>query len=391
MKKWESYIEKQKSEFVNFSFTSEIKADIVIVIPCFNEPNLLETLNSLCNCEKPDATILVAIIVNSGIQSDKSAIIQNRKTFAEVNSFANTINNRRLSFHSFLFEKLPKKHAGVGLARKIGMDIAVKHFIENNNHNGVIVSLDADCLLSENFLVSIYSAYKKNEKLNCTIHNILHRAENNNIEIEKAVRQYEAYLSYFRGSLENIGFPYYYQTIGSAFAVSADAYVRVGGMGRQQGGEDFYFLQKIFALENTKELHDTYVYPLARFSDRVPFGTGPALQKIIDEPEQVLKVYSRQSFTVLKQFFDLIDEMYKKSTEEIIVLISSLNKTLQNFLNDTHFIESIVDCNENSASLKTFKKRFFHNFNAFKIIKYLNSVHPEPFMFEKITSITGKL
>ncbi len=391
MKKWETYIERQKPEFVNFSFPSEVKADIIIVIPCFNEPNLLETLRSLCKCRKPDATILVVIILNSGVQSDRLSIIQNRITDAEVNSFANRTNNQRLSFHSILFEKLPKKHSGVGLARKIGMDIAVKHFIESNNHNGIIVSLDADCLLSENFLYSIYSAFKENEKLNCTIHSIRHLVEDGNVQIEKAIRQYEAYLSYFRDSLKNIGFPYYYQTIGSAFAVSAGAYVKVGGMGRQQGGEDFYFLQKIFALDNTKELKDTFVYPLARFSDRVPFGTGPALQRIIGEPDQILKVYSRHSFTVLKAFFEIIDELYKKTGEEIINLISNLHTALQEFLNDTLFLESIVDCNENSASLKTFKKRFFHHFNTFKIIKYLNSVHPEPFMFEKITSVTDKI
>jgi hypothetical protein len=167
--------------------------------------------------------------------------------------------------------------------------------------------------------------------------------------------------------------------------------VRVGGMGRQQGGEDFYFLQKVFQLGGVKLLKETFVYPLARFSERVPFGTGPAIQKILDEPDGVLKVYSRQSFKELKRFFDMKEFFFKKDEEIITLKVAELHPVLIDFLNEIDYLKLLKDCNENCATLNSFVKRFFHNFNAFRIVKYLNYVHPEPFKLEKITMITDKI
>ena len=64
-------------------------------------------------------------------------------------------------------------------------------------------------------------------------------------------------------------------TIGSAFAVTANAYIKRGGMTRSQAGEDFYFLQTLAQIGTVGEITTTKVYPSARLSDRIPFGTGP--------------------------------------------------------------------------------------------------------------------
>ncbi len=392
IQKWFKYLSRQKPEYMLDLIPIKFKADVIIVIPCYNEPDVIDTLVNIGKCERPDVNILIVVVINSGINTGEAVVSQNRDTLKEVNSFAeNNISESNLFVYPLLFEKLPKKHAGVGLARKIGMDLAIDHFYNTGNEKGIIVSLDADCEVSPNFLTSIYNAFLHNDRLNATIQSFYHRVENNSVDVEYAVRQYEIYLHYYSDSLKKIGFPYYFHTIGSAFAVTADAYVRVGGMGRQQGGEDFYFLQKIFALGGVKELKDTFVFPLARFSDRVPFGTGPAIQKILDEPDKVLKVYSRQSFNELKKFFDLKESFFKKDDNYIISHVSELHSILIDFLNEDKYLESLKDCNENCATLKSFVKRFFHHFNAFMIVKYLNYVHPQPFELEKITLYRDKL
>jgi hypothetical protein len=281
------------------------------------------------------------------------------------------------------------KRVKIGL--RILILIAVEHFYKTENYRGIIVSLDADCEVSDNFITTVYNTFRSDGNLNATIHNFHHRVESSQSNIEFAVRQYESYLHYYSECLKSTGFPYYYHTIGSAFAVSANAYVRVGGMGRQQGGEDFYFLQKVFQLGGVKLLKETFVYPLARFSERVPFGTGPAIQKILDEPDGVLKVYSRQSFKELKRFFDMKEFFFKKDEEIITLKVAELHPVLIDFLNEIDYLKLLKDCNENCATLNSFVKRFFHNFNAFRIVKYLNYVHPEPFKLEKITMITDKI
>lgn len=357
------------------SFPWERRFDVVVVIPCYNEPDIEATLYNLRKCEEANAATLVLIIVNSGIQSPQEVVLQNQYMYEQLQRFSENYSTPSLFFHPLLFKDLPRKHAGVGLARKIGMDLAILSFLKHTHKKGILVSLDADCEVSPNYLTDIATAFVDDEKLCCTVHNFWHRAENNDGEIEKAVRQYENYMRYFRNMLKFTGFPYFYLTIGSAFAVSADAYVRAGGMGRQQGGEDFYFLQKVFALGKVRELEDVVVFPMARFSNRVPFGTGPALQKILEEPDGQMKVYAVEAFLALKLFFDARFSFFKKERNTIEPFFYTLHPSLCSFLMDTNALDDIDDCNRNCASIRSFEKRFFHYFNAFRIIKYLNFAH----------------
>lgn len=363
---------------------------MVVVIPCYDEPDLFTTLDSLLDAMTPMLSVATIIVFNSSERSTPEGILQNRHTFEQATAYAARNNTNERFFLPLLFEDLPRKHAGVGLARKIGMDLAVLHFFYTENERGVIVSLDADCTVSPNFFAAIREALIQNDRLNATVHNFFHRVEGENVSLENAVRQYEEYLRYFRQMLQYISFPWNYHTIGSTFAVKADSYVRVGGMGRQQAGEDFYFLQKIFALGEIAELDNVWVYPLARFSDRVPFGTGPALQKIMNEHDDQLKVYSPDAFEVLKQLFDMKDAFFRKELAEVEQMLRSLHPALQRFLEENALLEDVVDCNANCASLTAFRKRFFQHFNAFRIIKYLNYVHPDPFPWAKIGLWTSK-
>ena len=389
-KNWHAYIEWQKPAYSVNPFSPGFIADMVVVIPCYNEPDLYTTLQSLQEAASPEANIATLIVFNSSERSTEKGILQNRLSYKQVSEFAAINNSDRLQFLPLLFEGLPRKHAGVGLARKIGMDLAVTHFFLHDKADGVIVSLDADCTVSANFLTGIYHAFSSDDRLNATVHPFRHRVENNNPKLEKEVRQYEGYIRYYRAMLRFIGFPWYYHTIGSAFAVKADAYVRVGGMGRQQGGEDFYFLQKVFSLAGTEELNEVCVCPLARYSDRVPFGTGPALQKIGNEMDDELRVYSPKAFEILKQLFDRKDAFFKKNAKQAKEVMTELHPALQCFLDDLKFLDDVADCNNNSASLTAFRKRFFHHFSAFRIVKFLNYVHPDPFPYVKISSVADK-
>lgn len=391
MKNWQYYIERQKPEYLQTRFPADFAADMVVVIPCYDEKELLLTLQNLRACAMPKANVLVAVIINSSVRSKEEVVLQNRKTYDEVAGFAAENNSDTLRFFPLIFENLPRKHAGVGLARKIGMDLAVEHFLRHQNPEGIIISLDADCTVSANFLADIFAAYRQNEKRCCTVQNFRHRVENNDSLLENAIRQYEEYIRYFSHMLQFIGFPYYYHTIGSAFSVAADAYVRVGGMGRQQGGEDFYFLQKVFALENTEYLNDVFVYPMARFSDRIPFGTGPALQKIMDETDGKLKTYSFKSFVALKELFDLQKSFFKRDSDFIRQKIASLHPAIVQFAEESDVLFEIEDSNRNSATFTTFQKRFFHHFNAFKIIKYLNFAHQTYFKQQPIHTVKSEL
>lgn len=389
MKHWEKYIQKHQA-YNKYAIPAGFDYGMVVVIPCFDEPDVLTTLRSLMQCVPTQYPVGVLVVVNSSELTDVAIVKHNRVTYDEVVAFTKENNQPQLAFHALLCENMPRKHAGVGLARKIGMEWAVRGFLQSTNSNGVIISLDADCTVSDNYLQLIehqFTTYSPN----CCVLNFKHRTNDNNSALQNAIDQYEAYIWYFRNALKAIDFPFYYHTIGSAFAVLADAYVRVGGIGRQQGGEDFYFLQKMFFLGKTTELMKAFVYPEARFSDRIPFGTGPALEKILATDDGLLRVYSAEAFEALKEFFVLRIKFYKQPQEVVFVLVEKLHVSIQHFLKENNLLAAIADCNENSATANTFEKRFFHHFDAFTIIKYLNFAHDNYFELTPIQIAKDKL
>jgi hypothetical protein len=86
--------------------------------------------------------------------------------------------------------------------------------------------------------------------------------------------------------------------------------------------------------------------------------------------------YQVEAFRTLKVFFSKIDFFFKKSNENIELYIKDLPEYLQLFLKEDDFLLKIEEINRHTAILSSFRKRFFLYFNAFKILKYLNFVHP---------------
>jgi len=348
---------------------------MIVVIPCYKEPDFIRTIQSLFDCERGNFSVEIILLINS-YQIDKGEVLSiNRKSFQQANEFASRNNSPDFFLTPVLVENLPGHQTGAGFPRKLGMEEAIRRF--NGDKSGIIVSLDADCLVAPNYLTEIDRNFKEYRLHSATIefhHPVEHLDVSDPLRI--AASNYEEYLRYYRRALEFCGYPYPYFTIGSAFAVTAETYLKAGGMGKQQSGEDFYFLQKVFPLGKTRFIDTTCVYPAARISDRVPFGTGPALQKMVSENQLSKLSYQLEAFKTLKSFFRRIDLFFKKSAEEIENSIQDLPEYLLLFLKEDGFLPKIEEINRYTASLHSFRKRFFSYFNAFKILKYLNFVHP---------------
>lgn len=187
------------------------------------------------------------------------------------------------------------------------------------------------------------------------------------------------------------GYPNPIITIGSAFAVIAEAYVKRGGMNRRQAGEDFYFLQHLAQIGTIGEITTTRVYPSARLSDRVPFGTGPVLQKWIDGDEDLNKTYNFGAFIDLKVLFDNRGYFFRKGKEQFDSISEFLPKSIKNFMEADNFMVEIEDLNKNCSNLKSFNSRFFQKFNAFKILKFLNFAHGKYYSMDDIQEQIKKL
>jgi hypothetical protein len=97
----------------------------VVVIPCHDEPDLLSTLRSLGACTRPKAGVEVIVVVNGAESAPSEVRRRNAETFRTASEWADSNGKPWLRFHLLDFPELPEQHAGVGLARKIGMDEAL--------------------------------------------------------------------------------------------------------------------------------------------------------------------------------------------------------------------------------------------------------------------------
>lgn len=353
----------------------DANCNIRVVIPCFHELGILQTLRSLDDCALPSHNVEVLVVINHSEIAPENIKAFNAGTKKEIERWAGGKQNPKLAFFALGPFDLPKKWAGAGLARKRGMDEAVARFNLTRKPGGIIVSLDADTLVSSNYFVEIERHFAENPKdVGATIA-FRHQKQGLPPRHLEGIQLYEKYLGYYKKALEFTGYPHSLFTVGSAFAVTAEAYVKRGGMNRRQAGEDFYFLQNLAQIGRVGEIADTCVFPSARLSLRVPFGTGPILKKWMDGDESLRETYSLRAFKDLKSLFDIHREFYRIGQKCFDERIDRLNRSISTFISLDNFWEDICDLNRNCSSAETFSHRFFEKFNAFKILKFLNFAH----------------
>ena len=345
-----------------------------IIIPCFNEPDILTTLNSLAACHHPNAEVSVLVVVNDSEDASEEAIAQNNSTLNCIAGWK--LQHPRLFFdvQRIYAHALPRKWAGVGWARKIGMDEAVKQINANDYPDGLIVSFDADSTVLPNYFQAIESAFENNPAFNFFTIHFEHPYDNPVLDpkIREGIIRYELHMRYYKNAMKWCGYPHAIHTVGSSFALKASAYVKQGGMNRRKAGEDFYFLHKLVLLGHFGNISSTTVFPAARQSDRVPFGTGAAIKKWAEGNSELNFTYSIEAFSHLKPLFSNPSQFWKMNQIEIVGFIGNLHPMLQSFCKDSRIFDEILELRGNCAIAKVFERRFFHLLNAFWILKYLN-------------------
>ncbi len=356
----------QEEQLKNHPINSN--TELIVVIPCFNETGLLATFQALLDATIPqNINIEILTVINHGENESEEVKQLNEVTLIQANNFSKKNTNRQISFINLKAFNLQKKHAGVGLARKIGMDEALHRF-QRINKNGIIVCFDADSLCEKNYFETIYNHFNRNQKLNGVSIHFEHPIEGTSHQhsIYAAIIDYELHLRYYKNAIKLLGVPYAYHTIGSSMAVKCEAYAKQGGMNKRKAGVDFYFLSKIIQLGNFSEITNTKVIPSPRVSDRVPFGTGKAIGDIIDSGQEEYLTYDFDAFLDLKLFFDAITTTRTESNYD------HLPNSLKLFLDPTDYHNKLAEIRKNTASLPRYKQRFYFVFDAFFILKFVH-------------------
>ena len=350
---------------INIALEPSKDLKIIVVIPSYNEKNIQPTIDSLF-LKQDDFSFNVEVIVliknsESEIEEIKE---QNLLTLNILQNLSETYSNSNMHLIPVLIGDLDAKHAGVGWARKLGMDIATQRF-RTINFNGTIVGLDADTVVESNYLNSIYSFFSNNNFNAASIYfeHPITGDSFSDVHLEQ-IKYYELHLRYYKNSLKYSNLPYSFHTIGSAFALTASAYARQGGMNRRKAGEDFYFINKLIKGEIFGEINDTIVMPSPRVSNRVPFGTGRAILEGLNTQKDLSLTYDFQSFEVIHSWINRIETKDFK--------YENFPELLKAYMGKEIWIKQHTMMLNNTNSHKSYLKLFYNIFDAFWMLKFIH-------------------
>lgn len=364
-----------------FSLRKDTK--LIVTIPSHNEPDVLKTLDSLKNCIPTQYPVEVLIIFNQSETADVDLVAFHQQSCQRVLQWQETLDEGYFLRVQPLLARLPKKHAGVGLARKLVMDEAVRLFSEIA-YDGLIVCFDADSQVSANYLKTLEEQHLQTS-LPHVFTIFFEHLPTEEESLSEGILYYELFLRYYIQGLKYANFPYAMHTIGSSMACSAQHYALQGGMNRRKAGEDFYFLHKVTPYAQLKEITETTVYPSSRTSDRVPFGTGKAQQDWVDGNSKIAITYQPIIFQELKAFFECVEDLYQND------LSTPLPSWLNDFLSQQNFEKELSRIRKSSKTQSTFLKKFWAWFDGFKVLKAVHFARDTTYPNKPIEEVAKQL
>ena len=255
----EAYLKRQSPKPWKLEWLEKTGISNIIVVPAIAEfENLGILLTSLVN-NKPDyfSSTIVIFVINNKPTNCKEVKVSNKKSLKLLRSIIQQkdIDNQlmrkvidsglgiALIDSSSKGKELSDKDSGVGLARKIGLDLALTAFDYSIEKKKIMIWLDADCEVDKNYFNTVINEFNSKNLFAATI-NFSHDISGTD-ELTEAIIPYEIFLRYYVLGLKYAKSPYAFHTIGSTVAIDHNAYIKAGGMNKKKAAEDFYFIQKV--------------------------------------------------------------------------------------------------------------------------------------------------
>ena len=292
----------------------------VLVVPAYGEgQSLFDTLGSAPKGPRGDT--LVVVVFNARADSPERVHAATRASRARLHETAQSSNeigggppisalacpygtvvvvDRALPGHF-----LPEGQ-GVGLARKIGNDLALALHAAGRIASPWIHNTDADTLLAHDYFDQTEAIPADGNA--AALYFFEHRFSDDE-DLGLAARLYEISLRYYVLGLAWAGSPYAYEAMGSCIAIRPEAYAAVRGFPRKNAAEDFYVLDKLAKVGSIVRLAGEPLLLEGRISDRVPFGTGKALSDLVSKKQALsgFRLYHPAVFAHLAAWLRVLD------------------------------------------------------------------------------------
>ena len=288
--------------------------------------------------------------------------------------------------------KLPPR-GGVGVARKIGVDLAVSLIHRQLIGSAWIHCSDADVQLPETYFTCSNRLEDNGSEFSALVYPFSHCANqklSESTEVYLATRLYELSLRYYVAGMKYAGSPYAFHTIGSTMAVNAVHYAKVRGFPKREAGEDFYLLNKLAKVGRVVELEaDSNCEPIliaSRRSDRVPFGTGAAVNKIttFSCPLDEFLFYDPEVFEFLKLWLQALPAIWQSRSTELTGNSFALESENQHHLERCEALlaglkgikteQALEHAFRQSKSVEQFIRQMNTWFDAFRTLKLIHAL-----------------
>lgn len=282
--------------------------------------------------------------------------------------------------------QIPHKQ-GVGLARKIASDVALALHHAGRITSPWIYQTDADaCLPSDYFTTPM-------PQRGCVV--FPHRHISGDSEINAAVRLYDLHMSYFVAALKKHGSAYAHPSLGSTLSIHALDYANVRGYPKRSAGEDFHILNKLCKVTPLTLLPSPSIDVQARTSARVPFGTGPALNRIIENLRQQpdgsgYLSYNYASFKLLAQGLAALETACQSPQGAKIEFISEVGEIL-NELGLQRVLPQLTDTNTSLIRRQRAATEWFDALKTLRFIHLARRFHPDKSLLETLQNAAREL
>ncbi len=403
-----SYLSKHLIKNYEIEWQRKNGINNVIVIPAIAEYDNIKVL--LKSLSKNDPAFfplsLILFVINNSPVSSKEIKEDNLISINLLRSIIGADNNSDFSREiinsglqiglidaSSEGKELNTKQAGVGLARKIGMDLSLTIFDYSKGTKKMIICLDADCTISQTYLTNIINDFNKNN-YSVAVVNFEHPVDGTD-EYNAAIICYEIFLRYYVTGLIFAGSDYAFHTIGSTMMCYHNAYMKIGGMNKRKAAEDFYFLEKLAKNYPINKIDCAIVYPSKRSSWRVPFGTGQSVTRFLSKIRDEYLLFDPDVFGILKEWLEIYNSDAISDPQDVLNQAKEIHTELYNFLLQNNYLkqwEKILSNTKSGKQLSHQRKIWFDGFKTLKLIHHLrDTAFPEINMFDALNMLFIKL
>jgi hypothetical protein len=351
-----------------------------VVIPALAESaTLFATLSSLaCNPQELCGRFLTLVVVNQRADAPDEDRADNLALLMRLAAGDPRLSRLKLAWVDAASPglEMPVNGGGVGLARRIGLDLALSR-LEGLNGDPLLVCLDADTLVRPDYLPALARHFVQSACGAAVIPFCHQRGPS--AESDRIISRYELFLRSYVLGLALAGSPYAFHSVGSAMACRASSYVKIGGMNSRSAGEDFYFLQQLARTVGVEQVRGTVVHPSPRASRRVPFGTGRSVLRMLAGGEREQLFYHPACFHLLGGWLALVAAQPDTDGRSLREQAGGVSPCLGEFLDLNRFEEIWGKLRRNNPGPMALLKAYHGWFDGLKTMKLIHHLSAGPF------------